>query len=190
VKRTLVVGLLFGASFLPVAQDVHAARVVVRRGPRGHVTRVRVTTHAGFPLHRTMPTVVVRGPVVRVAPRVYLSPIAFGAVVVASLPPAPSRVWTEAETLENEDGWTDFTLNVDKRGKSMLLEIDRGAAQVSFAEVVFENGDAQVVDFNDRVHASGVYSLIDFADGRKVDHVRIVAKADTNQSVIRLYLVS
>jgi len=190
VKRILVVALLTGASVFSAVETAQAARVVVRRGPRGHVTRVRVTTHAGFPLHRTMPNVIVRGPVVRVAPRVYLSPIAFGAVVVASLPPAPSRVWTEAETLDNDDGWTDFTMNVDKRGKSMVLEIDRGAAQVSFAEVVFENGDTQVVDFNDRVHASGVYRLIDFADGRKVDHVRLVAKADTNQSVIRLYLVS
>ena len=189
MKHTLAVVLL-SASLFSVAQDAQAARVVVRRGPRGHVTRVRVTTHAGFPIRRTLPTVVVRGPVVRVAPRVYLSPIAFGAVVIASLPPAPARTWTDAETLNREDAWTDFTLNVDQRGKSMLLEIDRGAAQISFAEVVFENGDAQVVDFNDRVHASGVYSLIDIPNGRKVDHVRVVAKSDTKESVVRLYLIS
>ena len=189
MKHAVVIALLAGASVLPFADDAQAGRVVVRRGPR--VTRIRVTTHAGFPLHRTFPNVVVRpGPVVRVAPHVYLAPIAFGAVVVRSLPPAGARVWTASETLSREDQWTDFTMNVDQRGRNMLLEIDRGAAQISFAEVVFENGDAQVVDFNDRVHASGVYSLIDFADGRKVDHVRIVAKADTNESVIRLYLVS
>jgi hypothetical protein len=126
---------------------------------------------------------------VRVAPRVYLPPLVFGAVVVASLPPAPSRGWTGSETLSREDEWTDFTMNVDQRGTGLLLEIDRGAAQISFAEVVFENGDAQVVDFNDRVHATGVYSLIDFKDGRKVDHVRIIAKANTRESVIQLHLL-
>jgi len=186
-KQAIAIALV--ACFLSVAHTADAARrVVVRKGPRG--TRVRVTTYRGFPIHRTLPTVVVRTPVVRVAPRVYLSPVVFGAVVVATVPPPSSRVWIASETLEREDGWTDFTLNVDQRGKSMLLEIDRGAAQISFAEVVFDNGDAQVIDFNDRVHATGVYSLIDFKDGRKVDHVRIVGKADTHESVIQLHLIS
>lgn len=189
MKHVIAIALL-GATVLSVAPAADAARVVVRRGPRGHVTRVRVTTRAGFPIRRTMPTVVVRGPVPRVAPVLYLPAVAFGAVVVASLPPAPSRSWVGSETLDRDDDWTDFTMNVDRRGRSMLLEIDRGAAQVSFAEVVFENGDTQVVDFNDRVHASGVYSLIDFADGRKVDHVRVVAKSDTAESVVRVYLIS
>ena len=186
MKRTTALALLITAF---VVADASAGRVVVRRGPRGHVTRVRVTTHAGFPLHRTFPNVVVRGPVVRVAPRVYLAPLTFRAAVV-TLPAPSARVWSEAETLEREDDWTDFTINVDRRGKGLVLEFDRGAAQVSFAEIVFDNGDAQVVDFNDRVHASGVYSLLDFADGRKVDHVRIVAKADTKESVIRLHLIN
>jgi len=190
VKQGIVIALLAGASIMSIASDAQAARrVVVRKGPR--VTRVRVTVHPGFPVRRTLPHVVVRtGPVVRVAPRVYLAPLAFGALVVASLPPAETRVWTSAETLSREDDWTDFTMNVDQRGRNLLLEIDRGAAQISFAEVVFENGEAQVVDFNDRVHATGAYSLLDFKDGRKVDHVRIVAKANTRESVIRLYLVS
>jgi hypothetical protein len=172
---------------LPLA-EAEAARVRVVK-TRAH-PRVRVTVHTGFPIHRTLPAVVVRpGVAVRVAPRAYLAPVVFGAAVVASLPPAGARVWTAAETLEREDGWTDFTMNVDHRGKGILLEITRGAAQISFAEVVFENGDAQVVDFNDRVHANGLYSMIDIRDGRKVDHVRLVAKADSRESTIRLYLV-
>lgn len=189
MKHAIVIAFLSGASFLSVANNAEAARrVVVHKGPRG--TRVRVTTYRGFPIRRTLPNVIVRGAAVRVAPRVYLAPLAFTAVVLATAPPASARVWKSSETLEREDGWTDFTMNVDQRGKSMLLEIDRGAAQVSFAEVVFENGEAQVIDFNDRVHASGVYSLIDFKDGRKVDHVRVVAKADTRESVIQLHLIS
>lgn len=182
VKQTLAIALLI----FSVSQQADAARVVVRRGPR--VTRVRVNVHAGFPIRRTLPEVVVRPAVVRVAPRVYVAPVAFAALAV-SLPAASMRPWNGAETLDREDGWTDFTLNIDRRGTGLLLDIDRGAAQVSFAEVVFENGDAQVVDFNDRVHATGVYSLLDFKDGRKVDHVRVVAKADTRESVIRVHLL-
>lgn len=165
-----------------------AARVrVVHRGPH----RTTVVVHRGFPLRRTLPAVVVRAPAVavRVAPRVYLAPVVFTAAVIATLPPPAARPWTAAEVLEREDGWTDFTVNVDRRGTGMLLQIDKGAAQVSFAEIVFENGDTQVVDFNDGIHRVGTYSLLDFRDGRKVDHVRVVAKADTRESEIRLHLL-
>jgi len=184
MRNAILATLFVTASLLPLT-DANAARVVVRRGPR--VTRV--TVHPGFPIRRTLPEVVVRGSVVRVAPRVYLAPLAFRATVVA-LPAPQARVFTASEELSRDDGWTDLTMDVDRRGGGLLLEIDRGAAQISFAEVVFENGETQVVDFNDRVHATGVYSLIDFKDGRKVDHVRVVAKADTRESVLRLHLVS
>jgi hypothetical protein len=182
--KRIAIALLIVTSFLPLA-DAHARVVRVRPRP----ARVRVTVRPGFPIRRTLPAVVVRPGVVRVAPRAYLAPVAFGAVVVASLPPAGAREWTAAENLEREDGWTDFSLDVDRRGTALLLDIDRGAAQVSFAEVVFENGEAQVVDFNDRNVARGVYSLLDFRDGRKVDHVRVVAKADTADATVRLHLL-
>jgi hypothetical protein len=185
MKNILLVGLLLAVSVLSV-DSADAGRVVVRKN--GRVTRVRVTVHPGFPIRRTLPNVVVRSAAVRVAPRVYLAPVVFGAVVVRQA--AGAHAWNGAETLDREEGWTDFTMNVDRRGSGLLLEIDRGTAQVSFAEVVFENGDAQVIDFNDRVHTTGVYSLIDFKDGRKVDHVRVVAKADSNESVIRVHLIS
>ena len=48
----------------------------------------------------------------------------------------------------------------------------------------------RIVDFIDRVHAPGVYSLLDFADGRKVDHVRFVASAAGEETAIRVHLVS
>jgi hypothetical protein len=187
MKKAIIAALLSAAVLLPFAGDTEAARVVrVRKGR--HVTRVRVTTRPGFPIRRTLPTVVVRpGAVVRVAPRVYLGAVAFTAVRVASLPAA---TWSAAENLDREEGWTDFTMNVDKRGTRLLLDIDRGAAQISFAEVVFENGETQVVDFNDSVHRTGIYSLLDFKDGRKVDHVRFVAKADTEDAILRLHMIS
>ena len=185
MKKGFALALVVTTLSIPTAD---AARVrVVHRGPH----RTTVVVHRGFPLHRALPAVVVRTPAVavRVAPRVYLAPVVFTAAVIATLPPPAARPWTAAEVLDRDEGWTDFTMNVDRRGTGLLMQIDRGAAQVSFAEVVFENGDTQVVDFNDHVHRTGTYSLLDFRDGRKVDHVRIVAKADTNESEIRLHLL-
>lgn len=187
MKQRIAIALLV-ISTLSVTGDIQAARVrVVRTRPH----RVRVVVRPGFPIRRTLPEVVIRpGVAFRVAPRVYLAPVIFTAAVVASLPPAGSRAWTDSATIEREDGWTDFSLNVDRRGTGLILQIDKGTAQISFAEVVFENGDTQVVDFNDKTHARGIYSFLDFKDGRKVDHVRLVAKADSEVSEITMYLVS
>jgi hypothetical protein len=189
VRKTFAIALLTTLVF-SFAGDAAAARVVRTRTTRGKTTRVRVTVRPGFPIRRTLPNVVVRPGVVRVAPRAYLGAVAFTAATVASVPPANARIWTGGENLDREDGWTDFTLNVDRRGTRLLLEVDRGAAEISFAEVVFENGEAQVVDFNERMQPRGVYTLLNFRDGRKVDHVRFVAKAQAADSLIRVHLVS
>jgi hypothetical protein len=126
---------------------------------------------------------------VRVAPRAFLSPVAFGAVVVHTRPEPKRVVWHDAETLDRDDDWVDFTLAADRRGDRLFLDVDRGAARISFAEVVFDNGDAQVVDFDDEVYATGYYALLEFKDGRKVDHVRIVAKARAPATTIGVDLV-
>jgi hypothetical protein len=115
------------------------------------------------------------------------TPARFAATVIA-LPAVTD--WRGTEGLDRDDGWTDFTMNIDKRGRELLLQIDHGAAQISFAEVVFENGETQVVDFNDHVHRTGTYSLLNFKDGRKVDHVRVVAKADRDDTDITVHLVA
>lgn len=184
MKRALILIVVASLALVDVA---NAARTrVVRRGPNG---RVRVTVRTGFPIRRTLPNVVVRPvPVVRVTPRVYLAPVAFAAVTVAAI--TNTQVWHESETLEREDGWTDFTKSVDRRGDRLFLQIERGAADISFAEVVFENGEAQVVDFADRTHGRGTYALLDFKDGRKVDHVRVVAKSVGAETEITLRLTS
>jgi hypothetical protein len=190
VKRVFVIALLAVASILSLVPETEAARrVVVRtRTPRG--MRTRVVVRPGFPIRRTLPNVVIRTGVVRVAPRVNLGAVAFTAVTLATLPPPDVRVWSGSEKLEREDGWTDFTLDTDRRGERLVLEVEKGAAQVSFAEVVFENGEAQVVDFNDKVLGRGYYSLLDFKDGRKVDHVRVVAQASSKETEIKVHLVS
>jgi hypothetical protein len=190
MKRSLAATLavLSCLAFFSVTREAEARRVrVVHHGPR-----TTVVVHRAFPLHRTLPHVYVRAPRVafRVAPRVFLPPVVFGAVVVAAVPASNAQVWREAEDLDREDGWTELTLNVDRRGSKLLLGIDGGPAEISFAEVIFENGEAQVVDFNDSVHRQGVYSLLDFKDGRKVDHVRIVAKAAGASTEIALHLLT
>lgn len=182
MKQTIFAACL---AALMAVQSADAARVRVRKGPAG---RTRVTVRTGFPIHRTLPHVVLRpAPVVRVTPRVYLAPVVFAAAVV-SIP--ASQVWHDSEELDRDEGWTDFTMNVDRRGDRMLLQIDRGAAAISFAEIVFENGETQVVDFNERKYGKGVYSLLDFKDGRKVDHVRVIARAETKETGITLRLTT
>src|SRR5438045_4216754 len=100
------------------AEAARPRRVVVRGA------RVRVAVRPGFPIHRVLPEGGGRPvPVVRVAPRVYLAPVAFGARVVA-LPGAID--WRRSETIDREEGWTDFTMNIDRRGSQLLLQIDRG----------------------------------------------------------------
>jgi len=187
MKRMLAVIGLLALTLGPAAPSAEAVRVrVVHRG-----ARARVTLHAGFPLRRSLPLVYVRAPRVafRVAPRVFLPPVVFGAVAVASLPAVEARAWRTEEVLDGEDGWTELSMDVDARGSRLLMDISGGPAQISFAEVVFENGETQVVDFNDRAQKLGTYSLLDFRDGRKVDHVRMVAKADADSATIALQLL-
>lgn len=186
MKLAVRIALSIVAFAATLASAADAARVRVVH--RGH--RTRVVVHRGFPIHRTLPHVYVRAPrvAVRVTPRVYLSPVVFGATVVA-VSERDAQVWRDSEQLEADDEWTEFTLNVDKRGTRLLLEVQGGPAQISFAEVVFENGDTQVVDFADGAHPPGIYSLLDFKDGRKVDHVRVVAKAEDDESQIGLRLL-
>jgi hypothetical protein len=38
----------------------------------------------------------------------------------------------------------------------------------------------------ERTHGEGLYELLDFKDGRKVDHVRVVARAATKDARVVL----
>jgi hypothetical protein len=181
-----ILALVFAAMFVQIASPVLATRKrAVHHGPR----RTAVVVHKGFPIRRAFPEVVVRPArvVVRVAPAVFLAPLAWRATVVAA-PAADVLIWQDGETLEKEADWTEFTLSVNGRGRALYLEILGGKAQIQFAEVVFENGEAQVVDFKEATEKPGFYALLDFADGRKVDHVRMVARAKDDETRIVLKL--
>lgn len=185
MKRALVTTLLLALG-LQLATPALAARVrVVKRGHH----RTTVVVHRGFPVTRAPRVVVVRAPrrTVVVRPAVFLAPVVFTAAFV-SLPPRDLVVWEDAEVLDRDEDWTEFVLNADSRGRELLLEV-RGRVQVEWAEVVFENGDTRVVDFRARTLKSGVYGLLDFRDGRRVDHVRVVARAKSSEARVVLRMV-
>lgn len=187
MKRILTASLL-ALTLTPLAvPPANAARERVVH--REH--RTRVVVHRGFPIRRTLPEVYIRPPhvSVRITPNHFLPVVVFGGGSVTSFPSSDRRVWRESETLNRRDGWTEFTMNVDERGSRLLLDIAGGPAQISFAEVVFGNGEAQVVEFNDRARKLGVYNLLDFRDGRKIDHIRLVAKASRNVTTIGFHLL-
>jgi hypothetical protein len=176
---------------LPLAAS--AGHTVVHRGPHGRTVvhkgpRGRVVVHQGFPIRRTLPEVYVRAPhvAVRVAPRVYLHPLAFPGVVVRV---RPARVaWHEAERIERAEEWADVTYNVAHAGSHLYFEVADGPARVSFAEIVYGNGETQVVDFADKVYAPGYYGLLDFDAARGIDHVRLIASADGDAASIAFHL--
>ena len=187
MRRWIVVALLF----VLAAQTFEAQAGPKKRAARrvAHRRAVVAVNH-GWPLRRPLRRVYVRPARVpiRMGPRVFLAPVVFTGVVIAAAS-APARdilVWEDGETLQGEDDWTEFTLNCDNRGTKLWIEVAGGRVQVDWAEVVFENGETRVIDFNDRTIGPGLYPLLDFRDGRKVDHVRMVAKAKADQARIVL----
>ena len=188
---TAVLSLILFSFVIPVHES-EARRVVVRRAGRPGHRRTVVVVHKGWPLRRRMPEVVIHtrpGVVWKVAtPRLFLAPVVWTAVVV-SLPAEKERlVWEDRETLDADDDWTEFTLNCDGSGNALYLEVV-GKVELNFAEVFFGNGDAQVVDFNEKAYKSGIYSLLDFKDGRHVDHVRMVGRSKDGESKVVLRLL-
>lgn len=188
--RITVVAVLAASTLLatlPTESSSATRRRVVRRGPHA---RTVVVVHRGWPLRRAPRAVVVRPARVawRVAPAVFLAPVVWAPVVVATRPVGDGLAWEDAETLDKEDDWTEFSLNADSRGRKLYLDLGAGKAQLDWAEIVFENGDTQVVDFAEKTHKPGLYSLYDFRDGRRVDHVRMVARAKSDEARITLLM--
>lgn len=186
MKRLFAVALIGMLLIETVAPAFAARRVVVRKGPR----RTTVVVHRGWPIRRAHRAVIVRPArvAVRVRPAVYLPLVVWTGVVVAATA-APARdvmVWEDGETLSKDEDWTEFTLNCDNRGERLWLEVVSGRAQFDWAEVVFENGDARVVDMKEWTREPGLYELLDFRDGRRVDHVRVVARAKSDEARVVL----
>ena len=162
-------------------------RVVIRRP---HPVRRALIVRPNHPIRRPLPKEVVvrtaRKPVAVNAPLVYLPELTW-TPVVAPLPPAERLIWQDSETIARDEEWVDTSFGVDQSGNALFLDI-RGQARLLFADVTFANGNVQVVDFKDRTYGGGIYRLLDFADGRHVSTVRILAKSESNETKLAMYL--
>src|ERR1051326_7242046 len=161
---------------------LNARRVVLHRA--------RVVVRPGFPIRRTLPAAVVvrapRRPVVVAASLAFL-PAVVWAATAAPLPPRERLVWQDSESFAKDEDWVESNFGVDTQGNALYFEL-QGRAQLNYAEVVFSNGQAQVVDFNSRVRDAGIYRLLDFADGRHVKTVKILACAKSREAKITVYM--
>ena len=187
--------LLVAGTLVLAVPAAEAGRTVVRHGPRGTTVvhhrgpRTRVVVHRGWPLRRTLPAVAIhpyRRPLLVATPRHYLAAVVYRPVVVVA-PAKEVLVWQDTDKFEKDADWTESTYSIGERGDRLVYHVD-GTMQVSFAEVVFENGDSQVVDFNDKVLGEGTYQLLNFKDGRKVSHVRMVGRAKTEAASVSMFL--
>jgi len=161
-------------------------KVVVRRP----ATRTRLVVQRTHPIRRVLPTTVVVRPARRVvavgAPLVFLPRMVWAPRVV-SVPAGDRLVWQDTESIASDDGWVDTNFGVDASGNALFLDIN-GRADLNFAEVTFANGNVQVVDFNEGAYGTGVYKLIDFADGRHVKTVRMLARSTSDETRMAVYL--
>ena len=110
------------------------------------------------------------------------------AIAAGSAPTRDMVVWEDGETLSKSEDWTEFTLGCGSNGRQLWLQIQSGRAQFDWAEIVFDNGDAQVVDFAEKTHGPGMYCLFDAVRGRKVDHVRVLARARSDEAKVMLQM--
>jgi len=147
--------------------------------------RVNINLGAGHPLVRTRTVIVHRAPYA-VGRVVWAPPVVWTRALVA-LPPRERMVWEDSETLVRREDWVDTILPVHNTGAGLFLRVD-GRAQLDFADVHFGNGQAQVVDFHEGLLDQCVYRLLDFADGRRVESVRLVARARTPRSTLAVLM--
>lgn len=185
--KFLLLALLLATLLQAQPAAAQRRRAVVVRRPARHT---KVVVHAGHPLRRALPDRVVVRParktVVVGAPLTFLPAVTFTAAA-AALPARELVVWQDSEVITRDEGWVDANFGVDGSGDALLLQVG-GSAQLSFAEVAFSNGNVQVVDMGDRTHGDGVYRLLDFADGRHVKTVRLLAKSERDETRLSVYL--
>ena len=103
------------------------------------------------------------------------------------LPARERLIWEDSEVINRHEEWVDSNFGVDRRGDALFLQVD-GRAMLDFAEVTFENGQVQVVDFQERMHKSGLYELLNFADGRHVKTVRLLAKSQSETTKFTVFM--
>jgi len=189
-----------GRLVVPVRPPVPGRAGVVAPPTRVVPPRAPVVTYPGWPLKVAPRPVIVRPPQVEVRPLVppqmFLPPVVFGGVVV-NVRPGPgydrgfsrdSLVWQDHVSLYAKDDWTEFSLGCNALGAKLWYEVLVGRVQADWAEVVYENGEAQVVEFPKHTLGPGMYVLLNIGEGRRVDHIRMVAKTTSHEARLRLWM--
>ncbi len=165
---------------------VRPTRTVVRRP----VVRTRLVVRNGYPIRRVLPSTVVVRPARRVvtvtAPLVFLPRVVWSPRTVV-MPATDLVVWQDNETIAGDEGWVDTNFGIDDSGNALFLDLS-GRTALNFAEVTFANGNVQVVDFDALTHGPGFYKFLDFADGRHVKTVRVLAKSEADETKLAVYL--
>ena len=159
-------------------------RVVVRHPAKGTVV---VRTR---PIHRPLPAAIVVRPArtrVAVAGALVFLPAVIWTAAVVSLPARERLVWQDSESFDEKEGWVESNFGVDAKGNALYFELD-GRAELNYADITFHNGEVQTVDFEEKVRPPGTYRLLDFADGRHVKTVKILARARTPHAKITVYI--
>jgi hypothetical protein len=179
-------------TILVPAASMAQRRAVVRRPVvvRRPIVRRTLVLHPGHPLRRRLRENVVvrtaRHNVLINRPLVFLPALTWTRTVVP-LPARDRLVWQDSETISRDEEWVDTNFGIDQSGSALFLDIN-GRAKLNFAEITFANGNVQVVDFNEQTHDRGVYKLMDFADGRHVSTMRILAKSESDETKLSVYL--
>jgi hypothetical protein len=124
-------------------------------------------------------------------PLIFLPPVIFGGVYLDYRDDRSWRdrlLWEDAITVYDDEGWIEFTLDCGARGERLWIEIRGGRGRVDWAEIVFDDGGAQVIDFSDRSLGPGLYHLLEFHGYRRVNYARMVARASTREMRLILRL--
>jgi hypothetical protein len=148
--------------------------------------RVHASVGPGHPVARPRAVVRHRDPEVAAAAASY-DPVVVWRRSAVMLHGYERPVWEEGERLRHGEDWVDAALAVRRDGSALMLRAE-GRAQVDFAEVRFRDGRTQVVDFREEVLDSGMYPLFSFPEGRYVEQVRIVARAQSPRAGVSVVL--
>ena len=152
-------------------------------------SRTQVIVRRGWPIRRTQRYVYVRPyRPYRVFPSFYLGVHLWHNTWARPVAPPQAVTWRDRATLYGTDDWTEFSLNSGVRGDRIGFVVDGGDVQIDWAEVVYSNGETEVVDFDNQVVEPGEYELLDFGETRTVDHVRIVARAQDDEASMSMIM--
>jgi hypothetical protein len=157
---------------------------------RHPVARARLVRHPGHPIHRVLPANVVvrnaRRTVIVGAPLRYLPAFRWRPALV-TLPARELVVWQDTQSIARDEEWVDVNYGVDGNGSALVLDLD-GEATLNYAEVTFANGNVQVVDFDEQSHGKGTYKLLDLGADQHVMTVRVLAKSESDETKLAVYL--